>query len=70
MNVLVLNCGSSSLKFQIIQTDLEMIEKDADKQLAKGTHRTDRQPGACHISSGRQDRGEACSAFARPQSGT
>ncbi len=36
MNVLVLNCGSSSLKFQIIQTDLEMIEKDADKQLAKG----------------------------------
>ena len=36
MNILVLNCGSSSLKFQIIQTDLEMIEKDADKQLAKG----------------------------------
>jgi acetate kinase len=36
MNALVLNCGSSSLKFQIIQTDLEMIEKDADKQLAKG----------------------------------
>jgi acetate kinase len=36
MNVLVLNCGSSSLKFQIIQTDLQIIEKDADKQLAKG----------------------------------
>jgi acetate kinase len=36
MNILVLNCGSSSLKFQIIQTDLEMIEKTADKQLAKG----------------------------------
>jgi acetate kinase len=36
MNILVLNCGSSSLKFQIIQTDLKMIEKDADKQLAKG----------------------------------
>jgi acetate kinase len=36
MNILVLNCGSSSLKFQIIQTDLEMIEKDTDKQLAKG----------------------------------
>jgi acetate kinase len=36
MNILVLNCGSSSLKFQIIQTDLEMIEKVADKQLAKG----------------------------------
>jgi acetate kinase len=36
MNILVLNCGSSSLKFQIIQTDLELIGKDADKQLAKG----------------------------------
>jgi len=36
MNILVLNCGSSSLKFQIIQTDLERIEKDDDRQLAKG----------------------------------
>ena len=36
MNVLVLNCGSSSLKFQIIQTDLQIIQKNADKQLAKG----------------------------------
>jgi acetate kinase len=36
MNILVLNCGSSSLKFQIIQTDLQLIEKDTDKQLAKG----------------------------------
>lgn len=36
MNVFVLNCGSSSLKFQIIETDLEMIKEDADKELAKG----------------------------------
>ncbi len=36
MNILVLNCGSSSLKFQIIQTDLERIEKNEDRQLAKG----------------------------------
>jgi len=36
MNVLVLNCGSSSLKFQIIQTDPELIKKDADRKLAKG----------------------------------
>jgi len=36
MNILVLNCGSSSLKFQIIETDLERIEQNADKQLAKG----------------------------------
>jgi acetate kinase len=36
MNVLVLNCGSSSVKFQIIETDLELIQKDADKRLASG----------------------------------
>jgi acetate kinase len=36
MNILVLNCGSSSLKFQIIETDLDLIEKDADKQKARG----------------------------------
>lgn len=36
MNILVLNCGSSSLKFQIIQTDLEAIKNDEDKMLAQG----------------------------------
>ena len=36
MNVLVLNCGSSSVKFQLISTDLERIEQDADKRLAHG----------------------------------
>jgi acetate kinase len=36
MNILVLNCGSSSLKFQIIETDLDFIEKNADNQKAKG----------------------------------
>lgn len=36
MNILVLNTGSSSLKFQIIDTDYEKIEKSEDKQLAKG----------------------------------
>src|SRR5512144_2798413 len=36
MNILVLNCGSSSLKFQIIQTDLELIEANADRRLAGG----------------------------------
>src|SRR5689334_8201946 len=36
MNVLVLNCGSSSVKFQLISTDLERIEQDADKLLAHG----------------------------------
>lgn len=36
MNVLVLNCGSSSLKFQLIATDLERIEQDNDRRLAHG----------------------------------
>lgn len=36
MNILVLNCGSSTLKFQIIETDLDIIEKDADRRLARG----------------------------------
>lgn len=36
MNVLVLNCGSSSLRFQVIATDLDAIERDADRRLAWG----------------------------------
>jgi len=36
MNVFVLNCGSSSLKFQIIETDADLIQTDSDRQLAKG----------------------------------
>lgn len=36
MKVLVFNCGSSSVKFQVIETSLEMIEANADKTLAHG----------------------------------
>lgn len=36
MNVVVLNCGSSSLKFQLIETSLEHISKDADVCKARG----------------------------------
>ena len=36
MNVLVLNCGSSSIKFQIIATDADRIKGDSDVRLAKG----------------------------------
>ena len=36
MNVLVLNCGSSSVKFQLIATDLEQIAQDTDVRLAHG----------------------------------
>ena len=36
MNVLVLNCGSSTVKFQLVQTDEEMIRDDLDRKLARG----------------------------------
>jgi len=36
MNVFVLNCGSSSLKFQIVHTDPDLIERDEERVLAKG----------------------------------
>src|SRR5271170_2789041 len=36
MNVLVLNAGSSSLKFQIIATDLDRIKQQADQRLCRG----------------------------------
>jgi len=36
MNVLVLNCGSSTVKFQIIETDLDLIARDEDRRLARG----------------------------------
>jgi acetate kinase len=36
MNVLVLNAGSSSLKFQVIVTDLEHIPRDGDERLCRG----------------------------------
>ena len=36
MNVLVLNCGSSSLKFQVIATDLEKIDRNEERELARG----------------------------------
>ena len=36
MNVLVINAGSSSLKFQVIATDLERIRHDNDELLCRG----------------------------------
>jgi acetate kinase len=36
MNVLVLNAGSSSLKFQVIATDLDRIQRDDDIRLCRG----------------------------------
>jgi len=37
LNVLVLNCGSSSLKFQVIETSPEAIEQDKDVRRARGS---------------------------------
>jgi acetate kinase len=36
MNVLVLNSGSSSLKFQVIATDLEQIKQQKDDRICRG----------------------------------
>jgi acetate kinase len=36
MKVLVLNCGSSSLKFQLIETDAALAREGRDRTLAKG----------------------------------
>src|SRR5687767_13488851 len=36
MNILVLNCGSSSVKFQLIGSDLDRIAQNQDERLARG----------------------------------
>ena len=36
MNILVLNCGSATVKFQIIDTDRARIAADSDRRLASG----------------------------------
>jgi len=36
MNVLVLNSGRSSLKFQVIATDVERMKQDRDDRLCRG----------------------------------
>jgi len=53
MNVLVLNAGSSSLKFQIIATDLERIQQYKDERLCRGE--VERTGGEAIITFQRQD---------------
>ena len=36
MNVLVLNCDPSRIRFQILATDQDLIEEDTDRRLARG----------------------------------
>ena len=37
MRILVLNCGSSSIKFQLIETEGEAIKSNSDRCVAKGS---------------------------------
>ncbi|MBI3650673.1 MAG: acetate kinase [Acidobacteria bacterium] len=37
MNILVLNCGSATLKFQLIATDLDLISQNADRRFVRGS---------------------------------
>lgn len=36
MKILVLNCGSSTVKFQLIETNLELLDRNQDRLLARG----------------------------------
>lgn len=36
MNILILNAGSSTLKFQLVSTDMEKIASESDERLARG----------------------------------
>ncbi|NJD11130.1 MAG: acetate kinase, partial [Gemmatimonadetes bacterium] len=47
MNVLVLNAGAASLKFQVVRTDEERIAQDRDERLASG--RVDRIGGEARL---------------------
>ncbi|GAB4148547.1 MAG: acetate kinase [Planctomycetota bacterium] len=47
MHVLVLNCGSSSVRFQVIETDQDRIARDDDLRLVKG--RVERVGSHCLI---------------------
>jgi hypothetical protein len=35
MKVLILNCGSSSIKYQLVETSLELIASNADRAIAR-----------------------------------
>jgi acetate kinase len=48
MNVLVLNCGSSSVKYQLIETSLEHIARNSDRCLGRGCVERIGTHGALH----------------------
>jgi acetate kinase len=49
MKVLVLNCGSSSVKYQLIETSLEAIEKNADREICRGSVERIGTSSAVHV---------------------
>ena len=50
MRILVLNCGSSSIKFQLIETDAEAIKSNSDRCVAKGSvERIGGEAGTLHL---------------------
>ncbi len=49
MKVLVLNCGSSSVKYQLIETSLEAIEKNADRTIGRGSVERIGTSSAVHV---------------------
>jgi acetate kinase len=60
MKVLVLNCGSSSIKYQLIETSLELIASNADRAIARGAVERIGTSGAnhTHVIDGRPKRSE------------
>src|SRR5579871_441087 len=62
MNVLVLNSGSSSLKFQIIATDLEGIKQHKDDRICRGEVEGIGGEGIIHI----RYRSESAQTFTAP----
>ncbi len=48
MKILVLNCGSSSIKYQLIETSHALIEANADRAIARGSVERIGTSGAVH----------------------
>ena len=49
MKILVLNCGSSSAKYQLIDTSLDAIEKNADREIGRGSVERIGTSSAVHV---------------------
>jgi acetate kinase len=64
MNVLVLNSGSSSLKFQLIATDMDRIRQNADRRLCKGEFEHIGGAASVKIEVGQQPRKEFTTSVA------